>query len=900
MKKRVKSFVMALLMLITAFSGIVVNQLPVLADEGPVIRFHFHRGDDNYSGWSVWMWEDGKDGADYELKDENGEMITTMNVTPGATQVGFIVRTQEWEKDFDGDQYIDISEMVSGTVDIYVESGEEGYKKEYGDDAVIGTKLKSTIYNGNGTVTATMTGKIEGDAKKAFVIEGKEGKVEISKVEEKDNFDYLITLKKDLDPVKHYKITYDGTIYDVMMPIIYSTEEFEAAYTYDGNDLGATWTKDKTTFKVWAPTAESVVLNLYDDGTPNMGNKIDEIEMKADDKGTWVVEKEGDLNGTYYTYSVTVDGEKHEACDPYARTTGVNGERAMVIDLASTDPEGWDKDTNPHAGETINDAVIYELHIRDLSTDASSGIENKGKFLGLTETGTKNSKGVSTGLDHIKELGATHVHVLPFYDFGSVNEMYKYKNPFNWGYDPMNYNVPEGSYSTDPTKGEVRVNEAKQMVKALHDNDVSIIMDVVYNHVYNASSFCFNNIVPGYFSRVNNDGTYSNGSGCGNDTASERSMVKKFIVDSVKYWADEYHIDGFRFDLVGLIDIDTINAIVEEVHKDHPDVIFYGEGWTMNTELTKENVLLATQGNSEKTPDFAYFSDNIRDTLKGNVFSLNDIGFISGAIGKEKDLEDSFMAKMPWCKSPSQTINYVSCHDNLTLYDKLKASKPEADEADIIRMNNLAAAIYMTAQGVPFMQAGEEMLRSKPNDDGTYNSNSYCSGDEVNSLKWDDLNKDEYKAVFEYYKGLIKFRKAHNALRLTNAQDVEKSMSAIADLEKNVVGFDVKGDVNNESADEILMFFNANTDPVDVNIPEGKWNVYINGEKAGVDIIDTISAGTASIDKLSALVLVKEGKSASALSGFVNNYMSVIMTILVGICAILAALIFLKYKKRHI
>ena len=629
-----------------------------------------------------------------------------------------------------------------------------------------------------------------------------------------------------------------------------------------GDDLGAVWTKDATTFRVWAPTAESVTLNLYASGKSYQDDKTEEIEMARDANGTWVVAKSGDLNGVYYTYTAVIDGVAAEACDPYARTTGVNGVRAMVIDLDGTDPEGWESDANPHAGESINDAVIYELHVRDLSVDADSGIQNAGKFLGLTETGTKTPGGVSTGLDHMKELGITHLHLLPIYDFGSVDETHTTAS-FNWGYDPVNYNVPEGSYSTDPFNGEVRVKELKQTVKALHENGISVVMDVVYNHVQDAGKFCFNRLVPGYFSRINADGSYSNGSGCGNDTASERSMVRKFIVDSVRYWADEYHIDGFRFDLVGLLDTQTVNEIVAEVHKDHPDVIFYGEGWTMSTNVTKEGYTMATQVNSQQTPGFAYFNDTIRDGLKGSVFDDTDPGFASGKAGMEDVLSRCFLGADTWCASPAQTVNYASCHDNLTLFDHLQTARPEAGREELVRMNNLAAAFYMMAEGVPFLQAGEEMLRTKLNDDGSFNSNSYNANDQVNCLKWGDLDDEAYRQVFEYYKGLIAFRKAHGALRLGTAQEVSDAVSVVGGLDANVLAFAVKGGVNGETAEGLYLIFNANETSATVNLPEGNWNVYINGEKAGVQALASVSDGSVEVEPVSALVLVKESAAAA-------------------------------------
>lgn len=890
MQKRWGALTMAAVMLFCTVFVLVSDMSPVYADGELTLKLHYHREDGNYDGWDVWLWEDGHDGNGYAFAEEDGEMVATMELTPGTTKVGFIVRTQDWEKDVDEDQFIDLSELVSGVAHVYVESGVSGYKMEYGENAQTGVKLKSAVYNEDGTLTVTMTGAIEGDEKTAFTVSGKEGPVEVTDVTVGSNNEYTLTLAEKLDETKSYVITYDGQENAVTMPIIYSTSEFEDANTYTGDDLGAVWTKDSTAFKVWAPTAEAVSLNLYESGNEEASDLIEQLPMEAGENGIWTVTKEGDLNGTYYTYTVKVDGEETEACDPYARTTGVNGKRAMVIDLDSTDPKDWDKDKNPHAGEGINDAIIYEAHVRDLTVDADAGIKNAGKFLGLTETGTKTKSGVATGVDHIKDLGVTHLHLLPIYDFGSVDE--STEGGYNWGYDPVNYNVPEGSYSTDPEHGEVRVSELKQMVSSLHENGISVVMDVVYNHVYNAEEFCFNKIVPGYFSRISEDGTYSNGSGCGNDTASERTMVKKYIVDSVCYWADEYHMDGFRFDLVGLLDTETVNEIVEEVHKDHPDVIFYGEGWSLTTELTKEGYKLATQQSSKDTPDFAYFNDTIRDGLRGNVFNTGETGYVSGSKGKEVDIKRCFQGKAQWCKSPAQTINYASCHDNNTLYDRLKISRADAKEEDIIRMNNLAAAICLTSEGVPFMQAGEEMLRSKVTADGEYDSNSYSSGDEVNAIRWENLADEAYANVYEYYKGLIAFRKAHGVLRLSSAEDVKAAITPQDNPAENVVAFDIAGGVNGETAEEMYVVFNANSEAVDVTIPDGDWNVYINGEKAGTKVLDKVSGGKASVEPISALVLVREsGLSAGIVAG-------IVIASIVALALVAAGFVFAGKKKK--
>jgi len=632
----------------------------------------------------------------------------------------------------------------------------------------------------------------------------------------------------------------------------YSSDAFEANYTYTGSDLGAVWSPEKTVFRVWAPTASRVAVKLYRSGDPKDDNQIAFREMQPAENGTWVTEFYGDLNGVYYTYLAKIDGKLMEACDPYARTTGINGHRAMVIDLASTNPAGWETDVDPHAGKPITDAVIYELHIRDLSMDESSGIRHKGKFLGLTELGTTNSKGIPTGLDHIKSLGVTHVHLLPVYDFGSVDEAELHEPQFNWGYDPVNYNTPEGFYATDAANGRVRVAEMKQMIRALHENGISVIMDVVYNHVYDGGNFCFNRLVPGYFSRIGKDGVYSNGTGCGNDTASERSMVRKYIVDSVCYWADEYHIDGFRFDLVGLLDVQTVNAIVSAVHEKHPHVIFYGEGWNIPSGVTKPDILMATQQNADKTPYFAYFSDTMRDALRGHVFTDTAKGYVSGQPGVASAVAGCFAADTPWTKDPTQIINYASCHDNMTLFDRLTLSNPGASVQDRIKMNCLAAAICMLSQGVPFFQAGEEMLRSKPKAKGGFEHNSYNLPDSVNSLKWDALEEK----VRDYYTGLIAFRKAHSALCMTDHEQIASHIRTVQTEHENVLAFHILKGAGGEGK-ALFVIFNPRQEAATVKLPEGNWDICIQGDVAGTASLGS-AQGQVTVPPISATVLVSK------------------------------------------
>ena len=877
--------IIALVMvLVLALSAMV---LPAAADAGSqvVIKLHYNRPDGNYADWSVWFWNFGQEGVDVPFVEENGEMVATFEVAPGASKVGFIVKLPNWaQKDVNEDQFIDVIAYTSGTVHVYVESGVKGYDLVLGDDVVSGIKPTEVTYKeGQLYVNVQMTAALD-STDGVFSINGPDGEIPILGINAMGSY-YSLKIEEPLDLFKSYTLTYDGNAYKISTPNPYSTEGFENNFTYTGDDLGAVWTAERTTFRVWAPTASAVSVNLYQSGTRGTDDLIEQIPMTADVNGTWVAEKAGDLNGVYYTYSVDIGGTVNEACDPYARATGVNGHRAMVIDLDSTDPDGWENDTDPNAGLNMTDVVLYELHVRDLSIDESSGITNKGKYLGLIERGTKTSGGIATGLDHIVDLGITHLHLLPVYDYGSVDESKLDTPQFNWGYDPVNYNVPEGSYSTDPFNGEVRVKEFKQMVKGLHDAGISVVMDVVYNHVHSAGEFCFNKIVPGYFSRIDENGTYSNGSGCGNDTASERSMVSKYIVDSVKYWVDEYHIDGFRFDLVGLLDTETVNTIIEEVHKTHPNVIFYGEGWTMTTKVTKEGYTMATQTNSAQTPGFAFFSDNIRDALKGSVFNDYEKGYVSGALTIAPKIETSYKAAPGWTTNPTQIINYASCHDNLSLYDKLTISVPGADQQTLVSMNNLAAAIYMTAQGTPFFQAGEEMLRSKPLADGTFDHNSYASPDSVNSIKWDNLHDEVYQDVYDYYKGLIAFRKAHPGLRMTTAEEISQYLTIKSGLDANVTAFHITAGANGEASD-LFVIFNPNKEATTVTLPDGEWAICVNGQQAGNETLGSVHWDV-TVEPISAMILVRTGDAperpadSTEAEPDYNNYLLIALAVVI-------------------
>jgi pullulanase len=609
-------------------------------------------------------------------------------------------------------------------------------------------------------------------------------------------------------------------------------QDFDKYQSYAGNELGHYYTKSASRFRIWSPTAEEAKLRFYAEGTGGKATK--EIDMKKGAQGTWYAAPPGDYEGQYYTFQVKINGKwLKETVDPYVKAVGVNGKRGMVIDFAKTNPDNWTTDKNP---VLRGGAVLYELHVRDATIAANSGAKNKGKFLGLTETGTTNSKGLKTGIDHIKDLGVTHVHLLPSFDFMSVDESAE-KPKYNWGYDPQNYNTPEGSYSTNAKDGAVRIREFKNLVKTFHENNLHVVMDVVYNHTFTYEESSFNQIVPGYYFRQKKDGTLSNASGCGNETASDRSMFRKFMIESCKYWVEEYHIDGFRFDLMAIHDIETMNIIAAELRKIKPTILLYGEGWTAG-DSPLPNERRATKENAAKLNDIAVFCDEIRDALKGGWADHKEKGFVSGKPGMEESIKFGLVgavkhsdvdnqkvnySKVPYSSKPYNIISYDECHDNHTLFDRLKNSNPSDSEEDRIRMGLLAQTIVFTSQGIPFLHAGAEFCRTKNGVD-----NSFESSDDINQLDWD--RKSKYEQVYKFHKKLIAFRRTHPAFRLGSAEDVQKHVAFLKAPTENFIAYHIKeADVAGDDFKEILMLFNANKNNVEFKLPSGSWNVMLNG-----------------------------------------------------------------------
>lgn len=605
------------------------------------------------------------------------------------------------------------------------------------------------------------------------------------------------------------------------------------------------YTPQSTNFMLWAPTADAVKVNIYDNGLDSL--PIRSVDMLKKDGGQWIVTVHEDLHGKFYTFNVQIDGRwLGDTPGVMAKAVGVNGKRAAIINFDDTDPDGWADDKRPEL-KNFNDIILYEMHHRDFSVDSLSGIKNKGKFLALTEEGTKNIYGQTTGLDHLKELGITHVHILPSYDYASVDETKLDTPQYNWGYDPQNYNVPDGSYSTDPYKPEVRIREFKQMVQSLHKAGIRVIMDVVYNHTFNTDNSNFQLTVPGYFYRFNDDGTFANGSGCGNETASDREMVRKYIVESVKYWVNEYHVDGFRFDLMGIHDIETMKAIRTELDKIDPSIFIYGEGWAAGSPKYPFEKL-AMKANTWQMPGVAAFSDEFRDSLRGSWSDDTKGAFVTNGKGHEAGVMFGIAAALPhqqlkevrkdmpqsWTAQPSQMISYISCHDDHCIGDRLKITAPDADVKQRMRLLKLAETAVFTSQGVPFIFTGDEIMRDKK---GV--KNSYCSPDSINVIDW--RLKKEHQDSYEYIRGLIALRKAHPAFRLGSAEKVYEHLEFINPSAKGVVAFRIKGQPEGEAWKDITVILNATKKNAKVEVPEGTYRVVchdgeINPEKGLSDV----------------------------------------------------------------
>ena len=753
------------------------------------LTFYWYGEGVDYEKCDMWIWYPNADGRGYLFHPCEYGVKVVLNVPEEVAEVGFIVRKNcsdpggtSWgdaTKDYDGDRY---AKIEGPETEVYLKPGDgamyksnDGGKTLYQENVL---SLAGMISMNEIKYTLTPATRITSlDQIKVTEDGGRELTIESLSSLNNEVIFGIIKLAEELDISKSYTLTIEGFDPKPVVPTeVFDSEAFNEKYAYDGDDLGATLTADGTVFKLWAPTAESVMLNLYSEGAGGEAYQ-QPIEMERGEKGVWSATASCG-NRTYYTYTVKTALGINEIVDPYAKAVGVNGDRGMVVDLDATDPEGWENDTFFDGIDSYSEAIVWEVHVRDFSNKIMD-CENPGKYLAFTETGLTNSFGQPVGLDYLKDLGITHVHLQPVYDYATVDESSDAPQ-FNWGYDPKNYNAPEGSYSYDPTSGALRIAEFKQMVKALHEAGIGVIMDVVYNHTYSADSN-FSKAVPYYYYRYDGLGDLSNGSGCGNETASERCMFRKFMVDSVSYWASEYHLDGFRFDLMALHDVETMQAVEQAVHAINPRAMIYGEGWTGGTTPLRDN-LRANQANIHQiVPSegaiggVAVFNDAIRDGLKGSVFDAKDKGYINGAASKGTADKVIFglnggqkNAAVSWGVERGEVINYMDCHDNNTIWDKLELSNPDNTEEERLEMLRLGLETIMISKGTPFILAGSEFLRTKGGD-----HNSYNSSDEVNNLDWESLQPGTpAMQMHDLFRALVAMRKANSFLTDAEAQPI--------------------------------------------------------------------------------------------------------------------------------
>ena len=838
------------------------------------IQFHVTKTG-GYTGWDAWVWHEGADGKAYPLQTGTlSDKLVSVTVDSSVGSVGFILRKSDWSTQ-DDTYYVDLSSITSGTVHYFVDYAKsEGIQINDKDVKVCGSLSYTHMDYEANTFWIKTTAPVDVSGVKITKADGTASNITVTGTKV-DGFGYTLELsrKVTLDDLPNLRVRL-GSSESKIEPngYIFYSSRFASEYTYNGDDLGATWSKTSTTFKVWAPTAWKMQVVRYKSGRYD-GPWIETVDMVRGANGTWSVTINGDLNGTYYNYIAHFAGYTTEATDPYAKSTGPNSDRGMVLDMSTTNPAGWNNDISPNQGMGYTDAIIYELHVREFTLDKSSGVKDewRGKFLGLTQTGT-SYQGHATGLDHLKELGITHVQLMPAFDFGYPDEYHN--GGYSWGYNPKHFNVPEGSYSTNPEKGEVRVKEFKQMVQSFHQNGINVVMDVVYNHLDSAGDFCYNKLVPYYFTRFwDKNGDWSqicNGSGVGNDFATQRSMARNYIVDSLCYWVEEYHVDGFRFDLAGLIDTQTINEAVKIIQAKHPSVIFYGEGWDSYGSNT-EGYDMTTQYNHGKVPSMGFFNDVIRDAIGGHEGKDNpEWGFALGASEKVDLVMNSFRGINYWTSNPNQIINYVACHDGYTITDKILNKRSGATWAEKTAMNRLSNAIVLLSQGIPLIYSGDELLREKKTPEGWRAHNSgHVDGvdlDALNTIKWSELVTKEYAQLTDdYYAGLVEFRKNHSALRCSyigsdGVPDAQKFTSAHK-VSDQCIMFYIDGFPNYECSDGIVVIFNASSSTQWVNfynygIPQGNWQACIHGSQAGIDALWSTTSGNVGVEPYSATVLV--------------------------------------------
>lgn len=858
----------ALLIFSLALSGLTSTQAEAAGSCATAqcahLVVHYKRNaPSNYSSWGLWLW--AYKGASSlppavvtpfssSSLDNNGYAVidTYVPISAGVTQLGLIPRLiSGWTKDVDLDRVINLDDSKSA--EIWIQQG-DGYIYK-NDTFVIPPEIWGASIESLRTIKVVLS-RANGTAGPGFSLQG-EGAPNILHADKvldlnggtsSSNKQWLLTTATDI-PLGA-QLTVNHTDPDptrtfgsraLVAAGVFTSQAFIDAYTYNGNDLGATYSSAKTDFRVWAPTASEVELVTY--SSASAGAETGQVTaMTASDKGTWVASLTGDKNGLIYNYRVTVGGNTEEAVDPYARSVTLNGNRGVVLDLSKTNPTGWASQVKPAFSGKATDAVMYELHVRDATKDPSSGVAvaNRGKYLGLAQLGTSvkvSTKKSSTGLSYFKDLGVTHIQLLPIYDYASGGS--EDSSTFNWGYDPKNYNAPEGQYSSDPSNPVLRVKELKTAIQAIHKAGLRVTMDVVYGHVASATEFSEQLIVPGYWFRKDANGNLTNGSGCGNDVATERPMVRKFIVDSMKYWTSEYKLDGFRIDQMGLWDVTTLNAVRAGVSSIEPKATIIGEGWSMGPSIGQ------AQGNQSQLlnmPGIGAFNDGIRNAVKGSPDGTSDGGFVNGNPGGTMTAlkagtighTSANTVIVPWLTlDAGQSVNYAEAHDNMTLFDKLYAVNNQTSRSVVAKQDRQVASLILLAQGTPFIQAGQEFLRSKEGE-----SNSYNLSDSINSLKW-PLAVTESTTV-KYYQGLMALRKAHPAFRMNTPASISANLKFLK-TSNDVFAYSLNGKAVKDQWSTIVVISNPNSNSEKVTLPSvGTWNVVVQDSVAGVSSLNVL------------------------------------------------------------
>ncbi|HZG87628.1 type I pullulanase [Paenibacillus sp.] len=831
--------------------------------ERATLIVHYYRFDETYGGWNAWAWPEGREGASFPFEERDDFGATAhcrLEHMSGVTRIGLLLRrsTAEelWaEREFD-DRYVEeVDER--GVAEVWIVEGDERMYTR-AERALAYARRRRRI------VEAMMTSPHAVDVRLNRLPDGMDEAAAAAALDvRRAACGRLIPLRgvvplgartfraltaEPLDVGERYAVRLPGVPEAaVSLRGMFDSPEFERRFVYDGDDLGAAYAPEATSFRLWAPTAERASLVIYRAADAAAG---EERPMEPSANGTWTIRLEGDCHSLFYTYKVWIDDEWREAVDPYARAVSANGRLGAVVDPARAEPDGWAADVRPPFGAPT-DAVLYELHVRDATVHPDSGAARPGTYAGLAEGGTRTPDGFATGLDYVTSLGVTHVQLLPVADFVSVDETDPAR-AYNWGYDPAHWFAPEGSYATDPYDPAVRLRELKALVAAFHRRGIRVSLDVVYNHQFSLLRSSLERLVPGYYFRFRPDGTPANGTGVGNDTASERAMMRKLIVDCVAYWAESYHVDGFRFDLMGIHDVETMRAVRERLDRIDPTILVYGEGWVLDTPLPEERK--ASLPNARAVPRVGFFHDRFRDGIRGGVFYAEERGFVSGEGARAHDVWIGIVGGIEYGRGidghalePEQTINYAEVHDNHTLWDKLVSSNADDDESARRAMQRLAASVLFTSQGIPLLHAGQEWFRTKGGE-----HNSYRSPDAVNRLDW--RRAERFRGDVDYVRGLIALRRAHAAFRLPTAELVRTSLR-IVDTPPYVIAYTLSP----PSGDNRLYFVahNAGRCAAALPLPDaGAWSVLCDGERASAEPIDSFEGAEAVVPPLASVVLV--------------------------------------------